>query len=141
MAIAKSFRELRTYEKAREGAKLVFEMTKSFPKEERYSMTDQVRRSSRAVKAMLAEAWAKRRYKASFVNKIGDAMGEAMETQSWLDDALDCGYISPEVFAQLDELWQSVGGMLANMINRADDFCKNPSDHSFLREEQETYGL
>ena len=64
-----------------------------------------------------------------------------METQSWLDDALDCGYISPEVFAQLDELWQSVGGMLANMINRADDFCKNPSDHSFLREEQETYGL
>lgn len=72
-------------------------------------MTDQVRRSSRAVKAMLAEAWAKRRYKASFVNKIGDAMGEAMETQSWLDDALDCGYISPEVLHS----WTNCGNQLA----------------------------
>ena len=141
MGIATSFRELRTYQKAREGAKRVFETTRSFPKEERYSMTDQIRRSSRGVKAILAEAWARRRYKAAFINKIDEAMGEAMETQSWLDDSLDCGYITPEDFKQLDALWQSAGGLLSNMISRADDFCKNPSDHSFLREEQETYGL
>ena len=80
-------------------------------------------RSSRAVKAMVAEAWARRRYRAVFINKIDEALGEATETQSWLDDCLDCGYISPEEFKEMDATWQSVGAMLNKMIARADDFC------------------
>src|SRR6266700_1716657 len=98
MASAKSFRDLKVYQAARDAARLVFEATKKFPPEERYALTDQVRRSSRAVKAMIAEAWARRRYKAAFVNKIDEALGEAYETQSWLDDALDAGYLSKENF-------------------------------------------
>lgn len=141
MAVARSFRDLDTYKKAREGARMVFLLTKRFPREERYSLTDQVRRSSRAVKALLAEAWARRRYKASFVHKIDEALGEAMETQSWLDDALDCGYINREEHQSLDGMWQDVGGMLSNMINRADDFCKNAPDHSYLQEEAEPYAV
>src|SRR5438552_2358967 len=93
MALAKSFRDLDTYQRARAGAKEVFRLSCGFPPEEKYSLTDQIRRSSRAVGAMIAEAWAKRRYPAAFVAKLNDALGEAMETQAWLDDALDCGYI------------------------------------------------
>jgi four helix bundle protein len=86
------FRDLRVYELARAAASEIFEATKSFPREERYSLTDQIRRSSRATKPMISEAWARRRYKAVFVRKIDEALGEAAETQSWLDDAFDCGY-------------------------------------------------
>jgi len=141
MAIAGSFRELRTYQKAREGAKSVYQLTKTFPKEERYSMTDQIRRSSRAVKALLAEAWARRRYKGSFVHKIDESLGEAMETQAWHDDALDCEYINEEQHRALDVLYQQVGGMLSNMISKADDFCKNAPDHSYIAEDSDPYGL
>lgn len=74
---------------------------------------------------MLAEAWARRRYKAAFVNKIDEALGEANETQSWLDDALDTAYISKADFDDLNQRYQAIGGMLARMIDRADDFCKN----------------
>ncbi len=137
--IARSFRELRTYEMARDGARRIFDATKQFPAEERYSMTDQIRRSSRAVKAILAEAWARRRYKAAFVNKIDESLGEAMETQSWLDDALDCGYINNDIHSELDLLYQNLGGKLAAMINRADDFCKNASDHQYVAETPDPY--
>ena len=89
IASAKRFRELRVYQAAREAALRIFIVTKTFPPEERYALIDQIRRSSRAVKAMIAEAWARRRYRAAFVNKIDEALGEANETQSWLDDALD----------------------------------------------------
>jgi four helix bundle protein len=82
------------YQAARDAALRVFIVTKTFPREERYALIDQVRRSSRAVKALIAEAWARRRYKAAFVNKIDEALGEANETQSWLDDALDDEYLS-----------------------------------------------
>src|SRR5438067_12442615 len=92
MAAARSFRELKAYQAARDAARLVFDFSKHFPREEQYSLTDQIRRSSRAVKALLAEAWARRRYKAAFVNKIDEALGEAYETQSWWDDALDGQY-------------------------------------------------
>lgn len=139
MDIARSFRDLKTYQLAREGATAVFQLTASFPREERYSLTDQVRRSSRAVKALLAEAWARRRYKAAFINKIDEALGEAFETQSWFDDALDCGYIDSAKRRELDALYQQIGAKLSAMINRADDFCKNPSDHSYLREEAVAY--
>ncbi len=86
---ARSFRELKVDQAAREAALRVFIVTKAFPREERYALIDQIRRSSRAVKAMIAEAWARRRYRAAFVNKIDEVLGEANETQSWLDDALD----------------------------------------------------
>ena len=104
MDIARSFRDLKTYQLAREGAKVVFQLTASFSREERFSLTDQVRRSSRAVKALLAEAWARRRYKAAFITKIDEALGEAFETQAWFDDALDCGYIDSAKHRELDAL-------------------------------------
>lgn len=101
----------------------MFEMTKTFPKEEKFSMTDQIRRSSRAVKSMIAEAWGHRRYPAAFVSKLTNAIGEANETQSWLDDALDCGYINTAQHQDFDAAWQSIGGMINNMIVKADEFC------------------
>lgn len=77
------------------------------------------------MKAMLAEAWARRRYKAAFINKIDEALGEANETQSWLDDAFDSQYLSSMDFKELDGCYQAIGGMLSRMIDRADDFCKH----------------
>jgi four helix bundle protein len=123
MAIIRSFRDLNVYKAARQEAQKIFTRGRNFPPEERYSLTDQIRRSSRAVKAMIAEAWARRRYRAVFINKIDEAMGETTETQSWLDDCLDCGYISATEFKQMDAIWQSIGAMLNKMITRADDFC------------------
>jgi four helix bundle protein len=127
MAIIRSFRDLRAYQQARSEANRVFEVTKTFPKEEKISLTDQIRRSSRAVKSMIAEAWGHRRYPASFISTLTDAIGEANETQSWLDDALDYGYIQPAQHQEFISAWQSIGGMIANMIVKADDFCKNAS--------------
>jgi len=141
MAPARSFRELKVYEKARDAAKQVFVVSKEFPREERFALTDQIRRSSRAVKAMLAEAWARRRYKAAFINKIDEALGEANETQSWLDDALDAQYLSAANFRDLDERYQAIGGMLSRMIDRADDFCKHAPATDYrtvVREEEES---
>jgi four helix bundle protein len=141
MAIARSFRDLRTYQLAREGARRIFKLTQGFPQEERYSMTDQIRRSSRAVKAMLAEAWARRRYKAAFVDKIDQSLGEAYESQSWLDDALDCGYINETTHRDLDGLYCRVGAKLSAMINKADDFCKNPPHHNYMRDAEGEYEI
>jgi hypothetical protein len=128
MAIIRSFRDLRAYQQARSEAGRIFEATKIFPKEEKFSMMDQIRRSSRAVKSMIAEAWGHRRYPASFISKLTDAIGEANETQSWLDDALDCGYITPAQHQDFDAAWQSIGGMITNMILKADDFCGTKKD-------------
>lgn len=125
MAAAKSFRDLKVYQAAREAAQRVFALSGHFPREERYALTDQIRRSSRAVKAMLAEACARRRYKAAFINKIDEALGEANETQSWLDDALDAAYLSTSDFEELNSRYQAIGGMLSRMIDRADDFCEH----------------
>jgi four helix bundle protein len=125
MPLIKSFRDLNVYKLARQETQKIYLRSRNFPAEEKYSLTDQIRRSSRAVKAMVAEAWARRRYRAVFINKIDEALGEATETQSWLDDCLDCGYISSEEFKQMDAAWQSIGAMLNKMIERADDFCKN----------------
>ena len=124
MAIIRSFRDLKVYQQSRVESQRIFKMTQTFPRDERYSLTDQIRRSSRAVKSMIAEAWAHRRYPASFVSKLTDALGEATETQSWLDDALDCGYINAPQHRDHDEAWQSLGGMINNTIERADDFCR-----------------
>jgi len=120
-----SFRDLDVYQLALREAKRVFQITKAFPREEKYSLTDQIRRSSRAVNAMLAEAWARRRYVAAFVNKVNESLGEAMETQAWLDHALACEYIDAKQHAELDKTWQRVGAMLNRMIQKADTFCRS----------------
>jgi four helix bundle protein len=93
---AKSHHDLIVYQKARILAQEIFEMTKSFPKKETYSLTDQVRRSSRSVGAQIAEAWAKRPYEKHFISKLTDADGEQHDTQHWIEIAKDCGYISRE---------------------------------------------
>ena len=126
MPLIKSFRELNVYKAARQESQRIFRHSRNFPPEERYALTDQIRRSSRAVKAMVAEAWARRRYRAVFINKIDEALGEATETQSWIDDCLDCGYISVDEHRGMDDAWQGIGGMLNRMIERADDFCVKP---------------
>jgi len=125
MAIIRSFRELNVYQRGRVEARRVFELTKTFPQEEKFSLTEQIRRSSRAVNSMVAEAWAHRRYPAAFVSKLTDALGEATETQSWPDDALDCEYILPSQHRELDAAWQSIGASINKMIERSNDFCKN----------------
>jgi four helix bundle protein len=140
MSVVESFRELNVYKVARTTASEIFLVSKSFPKEERYSLTDQVRRSSRATKAMLAEAWGRRRYKAVFINKIDEALGEVNETRSWLDDALDCSYVTPQQFEKLDDDCRAIAAMLARMIDRASDFCKNaPATDYRVAEEGEEW--
>ncbi len=120
-----SVRDLEAYKLAFESAMEIFEISKSFPKEERYSLTDQVRRSSRSVCANLAEGWRKRRYKAVFVNKLTDAEQEAAETQTWLEFALKCIYINNETFKRLDEKYEHMFAMLITMERKADSFCKD----------------
>lgn len=132
MPVIRSFRDLQVYQSARVEARKIFAVTQRFPHEERYSLTDQIRRSSRAVGALLAEAWARRRYEAAFVNKVNEALGEAMETQAWLDHALDCEYLTPQEHRSLDAAWQSIGGMLQRMMDRADTFCPQPGRPSSI---------
>jgi four helix bundle protein len=134
---AKSHRDLIVYQKAKALAQEIFEMTKSFPKEETYSLTDQVRRSSRSVGAQITEAWAKRPYEKHFISKLTDSDGEQHETQHWIETAEDCGYISHEKSAYLVEKCREVGRLLGSMIDKASLFC-NPPARS-VRESQAEY--
>ncbi len=120
----KSVRDLEVYQVAFKAAMWIFELSKSFPKEELYSLIDQIRRSSRAVCACLSEGWRKRRYKAVFLNKLTDAEQEAAETQTWLEFALHCKYIDDETFRKLDDCYEHIFAMLSNMEKKADSFCK-----------------
>lgn len=113
----RSFRELKVWQKAMAVALRVFEVTKSFPVEERYSLVDQVRRSSRSVAANIAEAWRKRRYPAAFVSKLNDAEGEAAETQTHLEIALRCRYLQEVVFEELDDEIEQALAMLVTMAS------------------------
>jgi four helix bundle protein len=99
-----------------ETAMKIFEASKSFPNEERYSLTDQIRRSSRSVCANIAEAWRKRRYPNAFVSKLSDADSEAAETQVWLEFALKCGYLDQTVFDDLTGAYDNIMGKLVNMM-------------------------
>jgi four helix bundle protein len=136
MSIARTFRDLRAYQLARRAAGEVFRASKLFPKEERFSLTDQIRRSSRAVKGMIAEAWGRRRYVAVFVSEFDEAIGEATEVQSWLDDAFDSEYITREQFAHMNADWEATAAMLSRMIDRADDFCKNAPNADYRVHEE-----
>lgn len=118
MAKIVSHTELRVYKLSFELGMEIYKLTQSFPKEEKYSLTDQIRRSSRSVSGNIAEAWRKRRYPKSFVAKLSDSDGEAAETQVWLEYALGCNYISQELFNELNEKYNHLLGMLVTiMIN------------------------
>jgi four helix bundle protein len=119
----KHFRDLQVYQFAFQAAMKIFEMTKSFPVEERYSLIDQIRRSSRSVCSNLAEGWRKRKYKAVFVNKLTDAMQEASETQSWLEFSLACKYTNNVIFTELDNEYEKIIAMLNSMEMNSDKFC------------------
>ena len=118
-----SVRELDVYKVAFDTAMEIFEVSKTFPKEERYSLTDQVRKSSRSVCTNLSEGWRKCRYKAVFINKLSDAAQEAAETQTWLEFALACRYIDRKVFERLDEKYEHVFAMLITVERKAESFC------------------
>jgi four helix bundle protein len=124
MAYANNFRELEVYQVCRQLSKEIFEISKSFPREETYSLTDQMRRSSRSAGGQIAEAWAKRKYERHFVSKLTDADGEQLETQHWIETALDCSYVLTEVADNLLDRYGSVGRMLRSMMDKSSDFCE-----------------
>ena len=134
---ARRFQELVVYQKSRTLAKSIFELTSGFPRDEMFSFTSQIRRSSRSVGAQIAEAWAKRRHDKHFISKLSDADGEQMETQHWLDSAVDFGYLSSHQAAPLLQQCTEIGKMLGAMMAKADLLC-NP-DALSLHEEQALY--
>jgi four helix bundle protein len=123
MAYVKSFRDLEVYKLAREVSKDIYMITKGFPIEERYSLTDQVRRSSRSVGAQIAESWGKRRYENHFISKLSDADSEQLETQHWIEVSLECGYLNSEKSQDLLQKCESIGKMLQSMIDKSSTFC------------------
>lgn len=118
-----SWRELETYKVAFELQQRIFELSKCWPREESYSLTDQIRRSSRSIGANIAESWAKRRYPAHFKSKLTDADGELQETLHWLDTAKACGYMMQGQYDDLKVLAENTGKQLGSMINQHESFC------------------
>ncbi|MCX5817691.1 MAG: four helix bundle protein [Proteobacteria bacterium] len=117
--IIKTYRELRVYQKAMDAAMELYEATKRFPPEEKYSMVDQVRRSSRSVCANIAESWRKRRYKAAFIAKLNDAESEACETQVWIEFAYKCGFIDKLFKDKMDDFYEHIMSQLVKMIDES----------------------
>ncbi|MCF7814766.1 MAG: four helix bundle protein [Candidatus Cloacimonetes bacterium] len=124
MAIINSFRDLIVYQKAYKLAMEIFEDSKKFPIEEKYSLTDQIRRSSRSVTSNISEAWSKRIYEKYFVSKLSDALGEEYETEVWLDYSKDCDYIKMKKHTYFRAEYEEVRKMLISMINNPQKFCK-----------------
>ena len=118
----RSYKELRVYQAAIDAAMRIFEITKRFPAEERFSMVDQMRRSSRSVCSNIGEAWRKRRYPSHFRSKLSDSEGEAEETRVWLDLALRCRYISEEEATELDQTYDGILGQLVRMIDHPEQW-------------------
>lgn len=122
MAVIRHFRELDVYKIAMDTAMQLFEISKSFPIAERYSLTDQGRRSSRSVCANIAEAWRKRRYPKSFISKLSDADAEAAETQVWIEFALKCGYMTADQAAHFDKCYENIQGKIVKMLTRPEQW-------------------
>jgi four helix bundle protein len=101
----------------------IYELSKSFPEEEKYSLTDQIRKSSRSVSAQIAEGWRRRKYRAAFVNKMNEAEGEAAETQAWLEYSVKCKYMSRENGKRLHQKYDEIIGKLINMGNHPEQWC------------------
>ncbi len=136
---AKSFRDLVVYKTTRQVALDIFTLSKSFPREELFSLTDQVRRSSRSVGAQIAEAWGKRRYTRHFISKLTDADGEQLETQHWIESALDCDLIDKQKASELMSKLSEIGRMLNSMIAKAESFCQE--DTRSIREDTIDYDI
>jgi four helix bundle protein len=134
----RTHRDLEAYRKAFDAAMAIFESSKGFPREETYSLTDQIRRSSRSVCANLAEAWRKRRYEKSFVSKLTDSESEAAETQVWLEFAFKCGYMSRDQAYGLYQSYDEVIKLLVSMIVNADKWIIGHQDRS-IQEDAEEY--
>ncbi len=130
------FRDLIAYQKAKQLEREIFQRTRAFPKDEMFSLTDQVRRSSRAIGANIAEAWAKRRYEKHFLSKLTDADGEQQETQHWIGTALDCGYLTQEQSNPIIAKYEEIGRILGGMMAKAESFCGEPK---VLRESSVEY--
>jgi four helix bundle protein len=124
MTDAQGFRDLKAYQMAFDLAMEIFEESKKFPPEEKYSLTDQIRRSSRSVAANIGEGYRKKRYPKMFVSKMADADGEATETQVWIDFATKCGYLPAIRQAQLRKGYEEVGRMLGGMIAHPERFSR-----------------
>ena len=135
MALVREFRELRVYQMGFEAAMQIFRLSRTWPKEERYSLTDQICRSSRSVCSNIAEAWRKRLYVANFVSKLSDANAEAAETQVWLDFAHECRYLDSDMHAQLQGSYAQVGGGLIKMLSEPETWCGPAS----MRETEAAY--
>ncbi|MBU1423160.1 MAG: four helix bundle protein [Bacteroidetes bacterium] len=120
----KGFRDLIVFQKSYKLALEIFEITKKFPPEEKYSLTDQIRRSSRSVPQNIGESWYKRKYPKAFINKLSDAIGEAAETEVWIDFSKDFSYIDIESHNYFVEKYEEVCRMLQSMINNPEKFCK-----------------
>lgn len=123
MPAVSSFRELNVYQRAVREADVLFRMTASFPTEERFALTDQLRRSSSSVAALIAEAWPCRCYQGAFTNTLRIAAGEVCETQAWLHHAQLRGYITGEAYGDLLDRWEHINAMLYSMIGKADQFA------------------
>lgn len=121
----KTHKDLEVYGMGFDAAMQIFELSKKFPVEERYSLTDQIRRSSRSVCANLAEAWRKRIYEAAFVSKLTDCTAEAAETQTWIEFAVKCNYLDPEVGREVYKTYNSILGMLVSMIHNSEKWIIN----------------
>ncbi|MBI3579610.1 MAG: four helix bundle protein [Ignavibacteriales bacterium] len=121
----RSHEELEIYQLSFEAAMKIFEITKKFPREEIYSMTDQIRRSSRSVCANLTEAWRKRRYPAAFVSKLSDVETEAAETQTWLSFSFKCKYIEQNTFEEMSKMYDQIIGKAVTMINNPNPWILN----------------
>lgn len=128
MGKIESFKDLDVYQRALELQQAIFLLTKNFPKEETYSLTDQIRRSSRSIGANITEAWSKRRYPAHFVSKLSDSDGEQNETRHWLKSALLCHYINQKEHETLLEQCRMIGRKLGNMMKNADRWVPRESD-------------
>jgi four helix bundle protein len=122
MARIQTVKDLRVWQSAMDVAMEVFEHSRRFPIEERFSLTDQIRRASRSVAANISEAWRKRRYPAAFIAKLSDAEAEAAETQTWIELALRCGYLTPEQAATLDRHCDEILAQLVHMITHPKDW-------------------
>ena len=125
MTSIRHFRDLEVYQLAMDASMKLFELSKRFPREERYSLTDQVRRSSRSVCANIAEAWRKRRYPNAFVSKLSDAEAEAAETQVWIEFSLKSGYLPSEQTDELDKRYENIQGKIVNMLSHPEKWRIN----------------
>lgn len=136
LAVVESFRDLRVYKDAFRASRTIFQCSQTWPDEERYALTDQIRRSSRSVFANVAEAWRKRRYPKHFISKLSDADAEVAETRAWLDAAFDHGYLDESTYDDLEASYDKIAGSLVKMMNNPDRWC-GPADQ--VREDRPSY--